>query len=88
MKKKKIKPNFKRILLFIIILTCLIACGMYFILSNKISKITVAHNASGSSAKTPDYPIMKLDENPNYSGIRSNKSKWKKWIYHNFHNSW
>lgn len=75
MKKKKIKPNFKRISLFIIILTCLIAYGMYFILSNKNAKGAVAHNASGFSEKTPDYPIIKLDENPNYSGIRSNKSK-------------
>lgn len=84
MKKRKIKLNFKRIFL-LIILVLLIASSIYFFMSNKNDINATTHQVSNFSDKVPDYPVIKLDNNPNYSGIRSNSSKWKRWIYHNFY---
>ena len=74
MKKKKVKLNFKRIFLLIIILVILILISLFFSMYNKNSINTIKDYFSYSSKTSNNYPIIKLDDNPNYSGIRSKKS--------------
>ena len=77
MSKKKIKLNFKRIflflllpLLFIIIIVCILF-SKSLLFKEALSHATDDISIFNTSSK---YKVSKIDNNPNYSGIRSRKS--------------
>lgn len=70
MKQKRIRLSFKRVFIFIILPIALAILGIYFLVFDKSAINQYVSNYSANE-NTINYDIIKLDNNPNYSGIRS-----------------
>lgn len=71
--RKKLRINFKRFFIAFIMPIVLIIFAIYFLVfkSNifKTSVEAISDNHSNASENLNDFPIIKIEENPNYSGV-------------------
>ncbi len=85
--KGKYKFNFKRIFLTLVLPAILLVIFWYFFVfsrSNLSTLMSSINSNSDFSENIINYDTIKIDINPNYSGVRSKKNYWKRWLFYNF----